>query len=191
MTFGEKLNLLRKKAGFTQDEVAQHLGISPQAVSKWENDLSCPDIMLLPEIAKLYGQSVDELLSTENLHMINDKETAEEKTQENCQKKETENTGIFSAENKTSLGNMFLKVNVLSKHGDKIDVKLPLSLIKSMKNVLGNIKTGNAAAGSIDLSEIDFDMIFELVDSGVMGEIVNMVSQNGDTIRVYAERDEI
>lgn len=191
MTFGEKLNLLRKKAGFTQDEVAQHLGISPQAVSKWENDLSCPDIMLLPEIAKLYGKSVDELLSTENLHMINDKETAEEKTQENCQKNETENTGIFSAENKTSSGNMFLKVNVLSKHGDKIDVKLPLSLIKSMKNVLGNIKTGNAAAGSIDLSEIDFDMIFELVDSGVMGEIVNMVSQNGDTIRVYAERDEI
>ena len=190
MTFGEKLNLLRKKAGFTQEEVAQHLGISPQAVSKWENDLSCPDIMLLPEIAKLYGQSVDELLSTENLHM-NDKEVTEEKTEENFRKKETENTGIFSAENKTSSGNMFLKVNVLSKHGDKIDVKLPLSLIKSMKNVLGNIKTGNAAAGSIDLSEIDFDMIFELVDSGAMGEIVNMVSQNGDTIRVYAERDEI
>ena len=55
MTFGEKLNSMRKNSGFTQEEVAVRLGISPQAVSKWENDLSCPDIMLLPEIAKLYG----------------------------------------------------------------------------------------------------------------------------------------
>ena len=48
MTFGEKLNSMRKNSGFTQEEVAVRLGISPQAVSKWENDLSCPDIMLLP-----------------------------------------------------------------------------------------------------------------------------------------------
>ena len=63
MTFGSKLNLMRKKAGLTQEEIAGELGISPQAVSKWENDLSCPDIMLLPRIAQIYNISVDELLN--------------------------------------------------------------------------------------------------------------------------------
>ena len=57
MTFGSKLNLMRKKAGLTQEEIAGELGISPQAVSKWENDLSCPDIMLLPRIAQIYNIS--------------------------------------------------------------------------------------------------------------------------------------
>lgn len=41
--------------------------------------------------------------------------------------------------------------------------------------------------GGIDLSEIDFDMIFELVEQGAVGEIVNVVSQNGDVIDVFAE----
>lgn len=75
MTFGEKLNSMRKNSGFTQEEVAVRLGISPQAVSKWENDLSCPDIMLLPEIAKLYGKSVDELLGTDDFNEADAKES--------------------------------------------------------------------------------------------------------------------
>ena len=45
----------------TQEQLAEKLGISPQSVSKWENEISMPDIALLPEIAEVFGVSVDEL----------------------------------------------------------------------------------------------------------------------------------
>lgn len=184
MTLGEKLNLMRKNAGFTQEEIAVRLGVSPQAVSKWENDLSCPDIMLLPEIAKLYGKTVDELLSTDEVN-IEASVIEDEKSESNTDIKED-----FS-KNNTGNGKMFLKVNVVSQNGDNINVKLPVTLLESVKGLLGNIKINNEAVGGLDLSKIDFDMIFDLVDSGVMGEIVNVVSQNGDVIKVYAERENI
>ena len=62
MTIGERIAALRKKANLTQDALAKHLGISPQAVSKWEHNQSCPDILLLPELAKILGVTTDELL---------------------------------------------------------------------------------------------------------------------------------
>lgn len=48
-----------------QDDIAEKLNVSPQAVSKWENDISYPDIMLLPKIARLLDTTVDDLLSSE------------------------------------------------------------------------------------------------------------------------------
>ncbi len=187
MTFGEKLNSMRKNSGFTQEEVAVRLGISPQAVSKWENDLSCPDIMLLPEIAKLYGKSVDELLSTDDFNEADAKESI---IDDKISKQNAEIKDSFSRKN-VGNGKMFLKVNVITQNGDNINVRLPVTLLKSVKGLLGSIKINNSAADGIDLSEIDFDMIFELIDSGVMGEIVNIVTQNGDNIKVYAEREDI
>lgn len=187
MTFGEKLNSMRKNSGFTQEEVAVRLGISPQAVSKWENDLSCPDIMLLPEIAKLYGKSVDELLSTDDFNEADAKESI---IDNKISKQNAEIKDSFSRKN-VGNGKMFLKVNVITQNGDNINVRLPVTLLKSVKGLLGSIKINNSSADGIDLSEIDFDMIFELIDSGVMGEIVNIVTQNGDNIKVYAEREDI
>ena len=187
MTLGEKLNYMRKKSGFTQEEIAVRLGVSPQAVSKWENDLSCPDIMLLPEIAKLYGKTVDELLCTDDFNAVQEKANNPdtEKSEQNTEANEN-----LSRKDSGS-GNMFIKVNVLSQSGDNINVKLPVTLLEPIKGLFENVKINNAAVGGIDLSKIDFDMIFKLVDSGVMGEIVNVVSQNGDVIKVYAEREDI
>ena len=54
--------VLRRRKGLTQEEVARALGVSNQAVSKWESAQCCPDIGLLPEIASLFEVSVDELL---------------------------------------------------------------------------------------------------------------------------------
>lgn len=59
---GKNIAALRKEKGMTQEELAQKLGVSPQAVSKWENLTSCPDIALLPDIAEIFGVTVDELL---------------------------------------------------------------------------------------------------------------------------------
>ncbi len=61
MTIGSKIAQYRKKKGMTQDALAQLLGVTNQAVSKWESDQSCPDVMLLPQIADVFEIAIDEL----------------------------------------------------------------------------------------------------------------------------------
>lgn len=62
---GNNIMRLRKEAGMTQEQFAGELGISYQAVSKWENGISCPDISSLPVIADLFGISIDSLFGRE------------------------------------------------------------------------------------------------------------------------------
>lgn len=64
-TLGKRIVAHRKKLGLTQDALAEQLGVTAQAVSKWENDLSCPDIAMLPKLAGLFGITVDALLGLE------------------------------------------------------------------------------------------------------------------------------
>ena len=58
---GAKIKSLRLNASMTQEQLAQKLGISPQAVSKWESGTNMPDIQLLPELSVLFGVSIDSL----------------------------------------------------------------------------------------------------------------------------------
>ncbi len=60
---GSKIKDLRKKRRITQEQLAEKIGVSFQAVSKWENDIALPDITLVPVIAHYFGISIDELLS--------------------------------------------------------------------------------------------------------------------------------
>lgn len=62
MKIGTQIRLLRKEKGISQDALAQQLGITCQAVSKWENGSTMPDITMLPVIARYFGVSVDYLL---------------------------------------------------------------------------------------------------------------------------------
>ena len=55
------LRKLRLGRGMTQEQTAEKLGVSPQSVSRWENGATLPDVMLLPEIARLYNILVDDL----------------------------------------------------------------------------------------------------------------------------------
>ena len=59
--FGQRIAALRKQAGMTQEALAQRLGITNQAVSKWESDQCCPDIMQLPVLADIFEISMDAL----------------------------------------------------------------------------------------------------------------------------------
>lgn len=61
MELGNKIKQLRFKAGLTQEQLAEQLGVSAQAVSKWENAVAMPDISLLPALAGVFGVSIDEL----------------------------------------------------------------------------------------------------------------------------------
>lgn len=61
ISIGERIAYYRKMNAMTQEELAGKLNISTQAVSKWEQKLSSPDIMLLPELASIFNISIDEL----------------------------------------------------------------------------------------------------------------------------------
>ncbi|MBQ3500259.1 MAG: helix-turn-helix transcriptional regulator [Oscillospiraceae bacterium] len=61
-TLGQKIAELRKAKNMTQLELANLLNITDKAVSKWERDISCPDINTFPKLAEILGVSVDELL---------------------------------------------------------------------------------------------------------------------------------
>lgn len=61
-TMGSMIAELRKQQGMTQLELAGKMGVTDKAVSKWERDLSCPDINSLPDLAEILGVSVDELM---------------------------------------------------------------------------------------------------------------------------------
>ena len=82
-TLGKRIVAGRKRLGLTQDQLAERLGVTAQAVSKWENDQSCPDIAMLPKLAEIFGITTDALLGRENTapvheaEIVNDEDTHE------------------------------------------------------------------------------------------------------------------
>lgn len=60
-SIGKTIQCLRRAKGVTQEKMAQQIGVSFQAISKWENDYTLPDIMMLPAIADYFGISIDDL----------------------------------------------------------------------------------------------------------------------------------
>lgn len=80
MTLGKRIAAQRKRLGMTQEQLAERLGITAQAVSKWENDQSCPDITMLPLLGDLFEISTDELLGrvpVRKAEVIHDQRTDE------------------------------------------------------------------------------------------------------------------
>ena len=65
ISLGKQIAQYRKDLGLTQEALANKLGVTNQAVSKWETDQSCPDIQLLPKLADLFGVSIDALFGRE------------------------------------------------------------------------------------------------------------------------------
>jgi len=71
MNIGSNIKYLRQKNKITQEQLADHLGVSYQAVSKWETNANTPDISLLPEIASFFGVTIDSLFA-DNVSEISD-----------------------------------------------------------------------------------------------------------------------
>ena len=63
MFIGKNILRYRKEKGLTQEKLGELLGVSPQAVSKWERDQTMPDSFLLPRLADIFGCSIDDLFS--------------------------------------------------------------------------------------------------------------------------------
>ena len=163
-TMGNRIAMLRRKKELKQDTLAEMLGVSPQAVSKWENDQSCPDISLLPKLGKILGVTVDELLTGESA--------------------ESASVRMLPPEQRKDVKDMMLRVIVDSAEGDKVRVNLPLSLVQvclEMGVQMPQIN-GNEALKNIDLAQI-----VQLVQHGAVGNLVEVESADGDVVRIFVE----
>ena len=163
MTIGKRIAHFRKEKGLTQEELAGHMGISPQAVSKWENDQTCPDISALPKLARLFGVTVDELLEgKEALPAVR----------------------MLPPEQRKDIKDMLLRITVDSAEGDRIRVNLPMALVEIAMEIGMEMPQIN---GNDALKGIDMKKVLEMVRLGFVGNLVEVDSADGDRVRIFVE----
>lgn len=136
-TLGRRIARLRLARTATQERLAKELNVSPQAVSKWENDINYPDISLLPDLARFLGVSVDELLSGASAS-AQETEAAQESAAEKStaevvsvaadepaeiveESTEQDNQGIATQSSGFSFGKLFGKSMVKVEKNDEAD----------------------------------------------------------------------
>lgn len=165
-TFGQRLCRLRKERGLTQGDIAKRLGITIQAVSKWENDQAIPDIALLPDLADILDVSTDMLLG----RMGN---------------------GEVRFIGKEEAKDIVARIRVLSADGDNVTINLPVAMLSLAKSFAGQEgKEGLSALDGIDLGKIQ-----AMAEQGYLGDIVNVKSADGDIVHIYlchvTDKDEV
>ena len=164
MTIGKKIAALRREKNLKQDDLAQMLEVSPQAVSKWENDQTCPDISLLPKLAKILGVSVDELLSgKQELQPV---------------------VTLVPEDQRKDIKYMMLRIVVDSADGDKVRVNLPMALVQLAMEMGMEMPQ---VSGNDALKDIDWAQVMELVRHGAIGNLIEVESADGDIVRIFVE----
>ena len=164
MTIGKRIAALRREKNLKQDDLAQMLEVSPQAVSKWENDQTCPDISLLPKLAKILGVSVDELLSgKQELQPV---------------------VTLVPEDQRKDIKDMMLRIVVDSAHGDKVRMNLPMALVQLAMEMGMEM---SQVSGNDALKCINWAQVMDLVRHGAMGNLVEVESADGDIVRIFVE----
>ena len=169
-TLGRRIARLRRERELKQEELASKLDVSGQAVSKWENDQTCPDITALPKLSEILGVTVDELLTgkkEEALPVVRLLPPAERK----------------------NINDMILRIMIDSCGGDKVRVNLPLTLVSVALEAGMQLPQISGISGleNIDFKSIDLNNIMHLVHQGFVGNLVDIESSSGDTIRIFVE----
>ncbi len=158
---GNNIAKWRKEKGMTQDQLAEQLSVSAQAVSKWENGVSLPDITLVPKLAEIFQVSIDQLFSRE----------AEPETK------------YVAPENRKDPDKMLLKIVVDSSDGDKVRVNVPLALLSILEDM--DMSTFNI--NGINLAAADWEKILALIEQGVLGKLIEVESADGDHVEIFVE----
>lgn len=164
ITIGKRIARLRKDKGLKQEALAEMLGVSGQAVSKWENGQTCPDISLLPQLAQILGVTVDELLSGKQ-----EKVSAVQ---------------ILPEDQRKSIKDMMLRITVDSADGDRVRVNLPMALLQVAMDCGMELPQ---VSGNDAMKHIDWNQIMSLISQGVIGNLVEVESANGDVVQVFVE----
>lgn len=162
-TIGKRIAQLRKNKGLKQENLAEMLGVSGQAVSKWENDQSCPDISILPQLAQILGVTVDELLSGKM--------------------EEVSTVKVLPEEERKNIKDMMLRIVVDSNDGAKVRVNLPMAIVQIAVDCGMGMPQ---VSGNDALKNIDWDQIMNLISQGVVGNLVE-VEADGDIVRIFVE----
>jgi len=161
-TLGARIAERRKAKGLTQEALAEKMGVSAQAVSKWENDISCPDITLLPALCAELDCTTDELLTGKSDAVV-----------------------LLPAANRIPLEELTLRIKVNSSDGDKVRVNLPMALVKWGVECGASFvpDTGTKDA----MKNIDWDSLLKMVENGTIGKLVEVESADGDIVEIVVE----
>lgn len=166
MNLGNNISEKRKAKGLTQEELANILGVSPQAVSKWENNLSCPDISLLPEISKVFGISVDALLGVE----ASAEKTEYVKAESTYKEPETTyEEPVSSSKSATAL------LITTERNGKVSNIRIPIGIVRFGLN-LGSMFGG--------LTGEQASMVEKAIRTGLAGEILSVDGENGEKVTI-------
>lgn len=161
-TIGSRIALLRKEQGMTQEELAQIMGVSAQAVSKWENDVSCSDLSLLVQLATTLHTTTDYILSGK-----------------------ADEVRCVPPEQRKDPSELTLRIKVLSSDGDKVRINLPVPLLRAM--IDAGLDIASETAGLASLKNIDMRQIMLLIENGTIGKLVEVESSEGDIVEVVVE----
>ena len=159
MNIGNNIAALRKEKGITQEELAKILGVSAQAVSKWENNSSCPDVALLTDIADYFGVTVDALLRAQGDEITSSQPQVNTSSQ-------TQNNF-----------NKNVSIKIVQQNGKTNNIKIPFKFAKIGLNI-GNI---------FGLDKEIADKIGALINGESIGELVDIFTENGEHITITLE----
>ena len=169
MSIGRRVSEYRRQRGITQEQLAEAMGVTSQAVSKWENDISCPDIGVLPQLADYFGVSLDVLIRGESPGTVQ----------------------LLAENRRKDFNSLTLRIVVNSTDGDYVKINLPLPLIKSVIEIgiplMQTLQINNNGAVNDTLRQIDFSALIELAEKGVIGKLIEVKSADGDTVDIFID----
>ena len=163
-TIGNRIAKFRKGKNMTQEDLANRLGVSSQAVSKWENDASCPDISLLPQLCEVLGITADELLTGKNNEVR-----------------------MVPPEQRKPFDQLVMRVKVNSAGGDKVRVNLPMPMIKVCMEIGMNMLPNMGGEQAEVFKNVDMSKLVQMVELGMTGKLVEVESADGDKVEILVE----
>ncbi len=153
-SLGQRIAEKRKAKEMKQEELADMLGITAQAVSKWENDVSCPDIMTLPKLARILDTTTDELLTGTDTHAP---------------------TKDAILENKKDPSEVMIKILVTTDDGENVRINIPLTLVRTLLD--NGISINSIGGEKIKDANIDWKNILLLAENGAIGKIMDITAE--------------
>lgn len=168
-TLGRRIARLRLEHGMTQERLARELGVTAQAVSKWENDLSAPDIMLLPELARTLGVTVDALLGAgEPVSGV----------LEGAAKEAIAEPEPAFEEPPARAHRLHIQVHD-ADDGDDVNINVPLGLASAV------LRTGVGV--NVFDNDVDTRLLADAISRGEPGTLVEVNSPDGDHVTISLE----
>ena len=168
-SIGSRISEYRRRRNITQEQLAEAMNVTSQAVSKWENDISCPDISVLPQLADYFNTSLDLLVRGEAPGSVQ----------------------MLEGNQRKDFDRLTFRMLVNSVAGDVVKINLPMPLIKAVLEIglplMQTMQFNNNGTVNDALKQIDFRALVQLAESGVMGKLMEVKSADGDSVDIFID----